>query len=321
MGFKRTLSLSIALLVFALTGGGLSAQNLQSVSNYSNRHDELLARQSHIQEQINLEETEEFATSLYEDEDDDLEPEPDIYTEGWESGLVNPYKNALVPDEATIDVSGYVPPCLGIVTSNYGYRRRFRRMHRGIDLRASIGDTIVAAFDGRVRLTNYERRGYGKYVIIRHPNGLETVYGHLSKFLVEPNQDVKAGEPIALAGNTGRSTGPHLHFETRFMGYAINPAGVIDFEKHEVRSPEYSFSKSTYEWAPGYKSANKYKKSSKSAKGSYIDDGKTTTYKIRKGDSLSKIARMHGTTVEKLCQLNGLKKTSTIQAGQVIRVR
>lgn len=106
-------------------------------------------------------------------------------------------------------------------TSNYGWRRR--RMHRGVDLSLHIGDTIRAAFSGKVRLTRYERRGYGYYVIIRHGNGLETIYGHLSKFLVKPDQIVKVGEPIALGGNTGRSTGPHLHFETRYLGMDINP--------------------------------------------------------------------------------------------------
>ena len=122
-------------------------------------------------------------------------------------------------------------PCDGYVTSPYGYRRRFRRMHKGIDLKVQTGDTVYAAFNGKVRLTKYERRGYGYYVVIRHENELETVYGHLSKFLVEPDQYVKAGDPIALGGNTGRSFGSHLHFETRFMGYAINPSAIFDFCK------------------------------------------------------------------------------------------
>lgn len=307
---------AIAIAAMAFVGVDMSAQDLQSVSSYSSRHDELLARQNNIQDQISLESTEEFASSLYDEEDDDLEPEPDIYVEGWESGLVNPYKNAVVPDEAVIDVSSFVMPCLGIVTSNYGYRRRFRRMHRGIDLRAAIGDTIRASFDGRVRLTKYERRGYGYYVIIRHPNGLETVYGHLSKFLVKPDQDVKAGDPIALAGNTGRSTGPHLHFETRYMGYAINPSGIIDFEKQEIRSPEYTFTKTTYENAPGYKS-----RGSKGSR-SYSSAGTgASTYKVRKGDSLSKIAQRNGTTVAQLCRLNGISKNTTLKVGRVLKLR
>ncbi len=247
MNFGKRIGLTLSLAAM-LAGTSAFAQNLQSVSNYSSRHDKLLARQSTIGEQIRLEETEQYANQLYEE----CEPEPDIYTEGWESGLVNSYKNAVVPDQATIDVSDFHMPCPGIVTSPYGYRPRFRRMHKGVDLRSAIGDTIYAAFDGKVRLTKYERGGYGYYVILRHTNGLETVYGHLSKFLVHPDDVVKAGDPIALSGNTGRSFGPHLHFETRFMGYAINPSALFDFENQTVRAEEYAFDKRTYEKAPSY---------------------------------------------------------------------
>lgn len=311
MKFYNFIGLSLGSLAMLLSSNTLIAQNLQSVSNYSSHHDELLARQSHIQDQISLEETEEYLNQLYEES----EPELDIYTEGWDSGLVNPYKNALVPDNATIDVSDYVMPCPGIITSPYGYRPRFRRMHKGVDMRVRVGDTIRAAFDGKVRLTKYERRGYGYYVIVRHTNGLETVYGHLSKFLVKPNETVKAGDPIALGGNTGRSTGPHLHFETRFMGYAINPSAIFDFENQKVRSNEYTFNKKTYEDAPG---AKKYAKSSKNR---YKSSSSASTHKIRRGDNLGKIAARYGTTVSKLCKLNGITPKTTIQAGKVLRVR
>ena len=319
MNLFRTIGLCVGFTAVMCVGGSAFAQNLQSVTNYSSRHDELLARQSHIGEQIRLEETEQFANQLYED----CEPEPDIYTEGWESGLVNSYKNAVVPDRATIDVSDFFMPCPGIVTSPYGYRPRFRRMHKGVDLRAAIGDTIYAAFDGKVRLTKYERGGYGYYVIIRHTNGLETVYGHLSKFLVHPDETVKAGTPIALSGNTGRSFGPHLHFETRFMGYAINPAAIFDFENQTVRAEEYTFDKRTFEDAPGYnRSSRSYaRKSSSKHKNSYKQGGSKATYKSRPGDNLGKIAARHGTTVAKLCKLNGISKNSKIQAGKVLRVK
>ncbi|MGN0212354.1 MAG: peptidoglycan DD-metalloendopeptidase family protein [Muribaculaceae bacterium] len=319
MNLFRTIGLCVGFTAVMCVGGSAFAQNLQSVTNYSSRHDELLARQSHIGEQIRLEETEQFANQLYEE----CEPEPDIYTEGWESGLVNSYKNAVVPDRATIDVSEFFMPCPGIVTSPYGYRPRFRRMHKGVDLRAAIGDTIYAAFDGKVRLTKYERGGYGYYVIIRHTNGLETVYGHLSKFLVHPDETVKAGTPIALSGNTGRSFGPHLHFETRFMGYAINPAAIFDFENQTVRAEEYTFDKRTFEDAPGYnRSSRSYaRKSSSKHKNSYKQGGSKATYKIRQGDNLGKIAARHGTTVAKLCKLNGISKNSKIQAGKVLRVK
>ena len=127
------------------------------------------------------------------------------------------------------------------ITSPFG--PRWRRMHNGLDLKVNIGDTIVAAFDGKVRIVKYERRGYGKYVVIRHDNGLETIYGHLSKQLVEENQLVKAGEVIGLGGNTGRSTGSHLHFETRFLGIAINPIYMFDFPKQDIVADTYTFRK------------------------------------------------------------------------------
>ncbi len=236
-----------------------------------------------------------------------------------------------MPQTAEIDVSKFCMPHPGYVTSPYGYRRRFRRMHKGIDLKAFTGDTIRAAFDGKIRVTNYERRGYGYYVVIRHTNDLETVYAHLTKFLVEDNQYVRAGDPIGLAGNTGRSFGSHLHFETRYMGYAINPAAIFDFANQTTHTDQYTFDKSTYTKARNY-SANesrayeakfraenkdKYAKQAKSSSSS----GGSKYYKVRKGDSLSKIAARNGTTVKRLCRLNGLKASSTIRAGQRIRIR
>ena len=183
-------------------------------------------------------------------------------------------------------------------------------MHKGIDLKVQIGDTIRAAFDGKVRLTRNQgrRKGYGLYVIVRHSNGLETVYGHLSKFLVSPDQYVKAGDPIALGGNTGRSTGPHLHFETRYMGYAINPAAIFDFENKTTHTDEFTFNKSSYKDARDYSPAKKRKTSSKALASS---KSKAATVKVRKGDSLSKIAKANGTTVDKLCRLNGINRNTT----------
>lgn len=177
----------------------------------------------------------------------------EIFTEYWESQAVNPYKGIEIPATANIDVSGYVAPVKGAVTSRYGYRARFGRMHRGLDLRLSIGDTVVAAFDGKVRLTKYEGRGYGYYVVVRHDNGMETIYGHLSRFLVQPDQRVRAGQPIALGGNTGRSTGPHLHFETRYLGVDINPEAIIDFENFVPHKDVFVFDKSVHQVIQKYK--------------------------------------------------------------------
>lgn len=190
----------------------------------------------------------------------------EIYTEYWGSQAVNPYKGLEIPATANIDVSGYVAPVKGAVTSKYGYRPRFGRVHRGMDLRLNIGDTVVAAFDGKVRLTKYEARGYGYYVVVRHDNGMETVYGHLSRFLVQPDQRVRAGQPIALGGNTGRSTGPHLHFETRYLGVDINPEAIIDFENYVPHKDVFVFDKSTHQVAQKYGPAKKKYKRSKASK-------------------------------------------------------
>ncbi len=328
------------MTLFALS---ISAQNMQSASSFSKMHSDLLAKQNRVKDQIRVQEAQKYAADLYEE----CEPEPDIYTEGWESNLVNCYKDANVPNTKVLDVRHYVMPIRGnYVTSHYGYRPQFGRTHKGIDLRAAIGDTVYSAFSGRVRLTRFERGGYGFYVIVRHENGLETVYGHLSRFLVKPDQYVKAGQPIALSGNTGRSTGPHLHFETRFMGYAINPEAIFDFANRCTHTDSYTFTKSTYTKARDYAPSKRYnqakksaaeeketasKKSSKkgqqpqmtaSTRKSTKESRKEnrTTYQVKKGDNLSKIAAEHGMTVKELKKLNEMTGDNVVE-GKVLRVK
>ncbi|MBQ9218324.1 MAG: peptidoglycan DD-metalloendopeptidase family protein [Muribaculaceae bacterium] len=333
MSIRQIITMAV-VAVMAITANHAAAQNLQSAKNNSRMHKDLLARQSRIQDQIKLEEAQKYASQLYEEE----EPEPDIYTEGWESDRVNPYKNANVPQTKVIDVRGFHMPIKGnYITSPYGYRPAFRRTHKGVDMRSAVGDTVYAAFTGKVRLTKFERGGYGFYVILRHDNGLETVYGHLTRFLVQPNQFVKAGQPIALSGNTGRSTGPHLHFETRFMGYAINPAAIIDFANRTTHTDTYTFNKSNYTESRSYAPSRRYaavRSTSNSSSASYSKsskghkyDSKTrkrsaqrSTYKVRKGDNLGKIAARNGTTVAQLKKMNGIKGDK-VQSGKVLRVK
>jgi len=332
----------MAMTLFAL---GISAQNMQSASNYSKMHNDLLAKQNRVKDQIRVQEAQKYAADLYEE----CEPEPDIYTEGWDSDLVNCYKDANVPNTKVLDVRHYVMPIKGnYVTSHYGYRPQFGRTHKGIDLRSAIGDTVYSAFSGRVRLTRFERGGYGFYVIVRHENGLETVYGHLSRFLVKPNQYVKAGQPIALSGNTGRSTGPHLHFETRFMGYAINPEAIFDFANRCTHTDSYTFSKSNYTKARDYAPSKRYaaaKKSvapaeeketaaSKSTRSSKKDNQVTastrstkqsreksrSTYQVKKGDNLTKIAANNGLTVKELKKMNNLN-SDNVEEGRVLKIK
>ena len=339
MNIKRIYFALAAITLFALS---ISAQNMQSASSFSKRHNDLLAKQSRVKDQIQVKEAQKYAADLYEE----CEPEPDIYTEGWDSDLVNCYKDANVPNTKVLDVRHYVMPIKGnYVTSHYGYRPQFGRTHKGVDLRSAIGDTVYSAFSGRVRLTRFERGGYGFYVIVRHENGLETVYGHLSRFLVKPDQYVKAGQPIALSGNTGRSTGPHLHFETRFMGYAINPEAIFDFGNRCTHTDSYTFSKSNYTKARDYSPSKRYNQAKKSAAPEEKEtankknakkeqtavastkkstresrENSRTTYKVRQGDNLTKIAKENGLTVAQLKKLNGITDNN-IEAGKVLRVK
>lgn len=292
-------------------------------SAHQQRHSDLIAGQLNIGNKIKVDDTEAFLGNLFPDED---EPEMDIYTEGWDSQAVNCYGGMTVPDEMDIDVTGFhMPSAPTYITSPYGYRRRFRRMHKGVDLKVQIGDTIYAAFDGRVRIVRNQgrRKGYGLYVVIRHNNRLETVYGHLSKFLVQPDDYVKAGDPIALGGNTGRSTGPHLHFETRYMGYAINPCAIFDFANNTTHTDRYLFTKNTYMNARDYTpdAATYAANTNKPAKSGSKSTGRSSYYTIRRGDTLSRIAARHGTSVSKLCRLNGLSTSSRLKIGKKIRLK
>ena len=308
----------------AIAAIGVAAQTYRLPSAHTAEHKDLIARQENIGNQISVKDTQDFLDNLFKDE-----AEPELDTEGWNSKSVNAYAGMEVPDMQTIDVSNFAMPCPGYVTSPYGYRPRFRREHKGIDLKLQTGDTVYAAFPVRVRLTNFERRGYGHYVILRHPNGLETVYGHLSKILVKPDQDVKVGEPIALGGNTGRSFGSHLHFETRYMGTPINPAAIFDFANQTVHTDTYTFDKDTYkkprnfdpaantEYARQYRATHPQKATASSSSGSKG----SKSYTIRRGDTLSRIASRNGVTVRQLCRLNGMTTKTKLTPGKKIRLR
>lgn len=304
-------TLSACVLFAAITNISINAQN---DNRHKSHHKDLIAKQSSIKDQIQiLDDNASMGHFNFEN----IEPEPDIYTEGWNSKFVNPFKESDVPAQANIDVRNFSMPCKGSITSPYGYRKRFGRMHRGVDLGIRMNDTIYAAFDGKVRLTNYQGGGYGNYVIMRHVNGLETVYGHLNKFLVKHDQFVKAGEPIALGGSTGRSTGPHLHFETRFRGYAINPQGIVDFANKTTHTDTYHFSKTTYQNARNY-APSKHENNKQNI---YQAANDRETYTVRKGDSLSSIARKNGISATRLRQINNLQQNQKITVGQVLKVK
>ena len=229
-----------------------------------------------------------------------LYPALDLYP-NWDNQYVQAYKNAVVPEKYTFDLTEFCMPTEHTrITDVFGYRPRRRRAHYGLDIKVYVGDTIRAAFSGKVRIVkNQGRRGYGKYIVIRHDNGLETVYGHLSKQLVDVNQRVKAGEPIALGGNTGRSTGSHLHFETRFLGIPLNPALMFDFEKQDIVADTYTYQKQ--------------------GTASKAGSGKGIFYKVKGGDTLSKIAARQGVSVSTLCKLNRITRRTILRPGQVLR--
>lgn len=220
----------------------------------------------------------------------------------------------------TIDTvhTGYAIPFNGRVTSRFGYRKG--RNHNGIDIDLETGDTIVSAFDGKVRYAQRHEKGFGNLVIVRHYNGLETYYAHCEKLLVAPNQEVKAGEPIALGGNTGRSTGDHLHFEVRFYDNPINPEHLFNFEDQYV-DDNLLVHKGIFR--PG--SSKHYSSSSGHNTGggssTYSVDKDSRTHKVRSGDTLYGIALKYGTTTSKLLHLNGMKETDILQIGQIIRVK
>lgn len=253
-------------------------------------------------------------------------PADDLYGGMWENRYVNMYgslKNA--PDTFIVDLDNFTMPAEGHMTSNFG-RRGSRRYHYGIDIKAQTGDTIYAAFDGKIRVKRFEGSGYGYYLVVRHVNGLETVYGHLSKFLVDENDFVESGQPIGLAGNTGRSFGSHLHFETRFLGKPINPNFIIDFPSKTVHQDEYLVTNSSYKKTNSSSrsvikssaDSNKYREPATET--NKFVSGEVQYHRIQKGDTLGAISRRYGTSVSKLCNLNNMTSRTVLRVGKSIRV-
>ena len=256
-------------------------------------------------------------------------PSADLY-EDWDNMHAHSLTTVL-PDSFRISLKKFCMPTTSrVLTSNFG--ARWGRQHKGLDIKVYIGDTIRAAFDGKVRVVRYEGRGYGKYVVIRHDNGLETYYAHLSKQLVTEDQDVRAGEPIGLGGNTGRSTGSHLHFETRICGVALNPALMFDFRNQDVVDDYYMFRKSTYPKESAQATRLRGVGGSAIAQEDRLDEaGNTTTaqrttkvattrlHKVQKGETLTSIARKRHTTVAAICKLNRINKNNRLKPGQILK--
>ena len=251
----------------------------------------------------------------------------------WITEQVHSYNDIALndlPESVTLhlidSIHGYCIPHPGPVTSQFKYR--WKRAHKGIDIGLYTGDAIYAAFDGIVRaaLPVNMTGGYGNVLVIRHLNGLETYYGHLSRFIVKSGDIVKAGELIGYGGSTGRSTGPHLHFETRYMGQAFDPERIFDFESGTLRSEEFVLKKHYFNINSHYGQTDEQslaasKKKPTDPQSTKSKQGKKIYYTVRKGDTLTKIANRHGTTVSNICKLNGIRANKALRVGQKLRVK
>ena len=319
MNFKKIVKTFALTTFFTLCGQQVVAQDL-------------LASQAPIDKKMKTVDTLTF-NQLLEREYSGL-PAEELYAD-WNN--VYAHRATQLPDQYKIDLRDFsMPTPSRVITSNFG--ARWGRQHKVLDINVYTGDTILAAFSGVVRMVKYEAAGYGKYIVIRHDNGLETIYGHLSKQIVKENQRVKSGDAIGLGGSTGRSTGSHLHFETRLCGVALNPALMFDFRAQDVTGDYYVYRKRSYDREAAeatrlrgvqgngsYNPADVHstavaqnRNNSNERKQSYASASRKV-HKVKSGETLYRIATKYGVSVEQLRKLNGLKKNSSIRPGQLIR--
>ncbi len=266
-----------------------------------------LAGDSAAEAQLRDEEGQDF-NSLFDDlSDDDIMAVDTSFA--WSNSRINSgrfdYKALGEGDTIKIPLVDsaqnkfFTPPFVGHTTSPFG-KRRFL-WHYGMDTKLNKGDTVRSAFDGVVRVIQYDRRGFGNVVVVRHHNGLETVYGHLFKVLVKPNQPVKSSETVGLGGNTGRSTGAHLHFEIRYYGEPIDPRYVIDYDDHVLQSDTLVLTRDNFEYLTELR--------------------KTVYHTVRKGEGLGSIARRYRTTVNSICRLNAITPRTPLSVGRRLVVK
>lgn len=313
MNFKKIIRTISVSLLLTLSASPVVAQDLlarQAPVDRKARKVDTLA----LQKLINTENLESPAADLYDE---------------WNNVYAHKAKN--VPDSFRISLRNFCMPTVSrVVTSNFG--SRWGRQHKGIDIKVYIGDTIRAAFSGKVRMVKYNPGGYGKYIVIRHPNGLETIYGHLSKQLVSEDQEVRAGDVIGLGGNTGRSTGSHLHFETRLCGRALNPALMFDFRNQDVVGDYYVYNSRTHDRESldanelrGKIGNGGYTREQVVGEG-YASAAKVETisheklyHKVAKGETLSVISKKRGVSIDQICKLNHIRKNIKIKPGMILR--
>lgn len=250
------------------------------------------------------------------------EKQPSFYEEMWDNKRFNPYTNTSLsfPVEIKFKDSLFASPVdkKMVVTSRYGWRRG--RPHQGIDIDLWVGDNVNSILDGKVRYVGYHG-GHGKTVVIRHDNGLESVYAHLSKYLVNINDEVKKGDPIGIGGVTGNARGSHLHLEIRYHGKSINPEYLFEFtnETPDIRSDQLFV---TRKWmTPRYhrstrKSSIVLCTSIEDATSVHITEQQV--YRVKKGDTLHRIANKYGLAVSEICKMNAIRYNQVLKIGQEI---
>lgn len=261
----------------------------------------------------------EIEIPLQPDQTIENEASIDIKAEYWDNTVYNPYRYTTTefPLKVNFKDNSYASPVKHqkVITSRYGWRRG--RAHKGIDIDLVTGDSVVSVLDGIVRFARYSR-GHGKTVVVRHYNGLETTYAHLSHIAVKENDSIAKGQLLGKGGNTGRSTGSHLHFVTSFKGEYIHPDYLFNFDNtNAIRAQEIWVTK---KWTrPSYHSSKRLTKLSlyKTKEDALASlEKQRKVYVVRKGDTLSRISRRNNTTIRSICRTNKIKKTSTLRIGQ-----
>ena len=223
-----------------------------------------------------------------------------IFTHEWINDQV--FAHRVLPDSIRDTVVALTSCERAFILPVYGRLfRGFNYVHKGLDICLKKGDTVKAAFDGVVRYAKYNRGGFGNLVILRHYNGLETYYAHLSKIKIQVNQVIKAGDLVGFGGSTGRSRSPHLHFEVRYKDVPMDPMKMLDFDRQKLISDTLCITKSVF-YPSDY-------------------DGKAVYYKIKSGDTLGKLAKKYHTSVKALCVMNKIKTTTNLKIGRPVRVK
>lgn len=253
--------------------------------------------------------------------------EKDVFENNWDTTVSNPYKleQANLPYSWSIwlvdSLDQYKCPFQGEIHPRGKFGPRRGRRHQGVDIPLKTGDPIYAAFTGKVRMSKY-LGGYGNVVVIRHENGIETFHGHLSKRMVAEGDWVNAGDVIGLGGSTGRSTGPHLHFETRYQGFAFDPQWLIDFKTGDLRHRLFVLKKKYFSPYSNYEQDFEDEwKNEEDDKREEAERAAMRWHTIKSGDTLGRIAINNGTTVSAICKLNGITPKTVLKIGRRIRVR